>query len=267
MTLTGPMVTLHTALLCYALGTLVALASLFTRDKRPQLTALIIMMAGFVAHTIWIGTICVRTGHPPLTNLPEAAAFMSWTIFAVELGLYIRYRVYAASFFVYPLVLLLLALAAVVGEPFAHLDPSLRSSLFTTHLLLSTVGVAALLIGLAFTLLAWAQDRALKSKKRGALWDLIPSLSVCKIVSYRALAIGFSIYTVGIIAGVIWSYRTTADLMAPSPKEIGAIVAWIFFAILLQSFITGAYRSRRTIFISVGAFVATLVAILGISHG
>ena len=267
MTLTDPMVTLHIALLCYALGTLVALASLFTRDKRPQLTALIIMIAGFVAHTVWIGTICVRTGHPPLTNLPETAAFMSWTIFAVELGLYIRYRVYAASFFVYPLVLLLLALAAVVGEPFAHLDPSLRSSLFTTHLLLSTVGIAALLVGLAFTLLAWAQDRALKSKKRGALWGLIPSLSVCKLVSYRALAIGFSIYTVGIIAGVIWSYRTTADLMAPSPKEIGAIVAWIFFAILLQSFITGTYRSRRTIFISVGAFVATLVAILGISHG
>jgi ABC-type uncharacterized transport system permease subunit len=267
MTLIGPTVMLHLALLCYALGTVVALASLFTRDKRPQLTALVIMIAGWIAHTIWIGTICVRTGHPPLTNLPEAATFMSWTIFAVELGLYIRYRVYAASFFVYPLVLLLLALAAVIGEPFAHLDPSLRSTLFTTHLLLSTVGVGTLLIGLAFALLAWVQDRALKSKKRGALWELIPSLNVCKTVGYRALAIGFSIYTLGLIAGVLWSYRTTADLMVPSSKEIGAIVAWIFFAILLQSFITGAYRGRRTIFISFCAFVATLVAILGIAHG
>jgi ABC-type transport system involved in cytochrome c biogenesis permease subunit len=267
MTLLGPNVTLHAALLCYAAGTLVALGSLFTRNKRPQLTALILMILGFVAHTAWIGTICVRTGHPPLTNLPEAAAFMSWTIFAVELGLYICYRVYAASFFVYPLVLLLLTVAAVVGEPFAHLDPSLRSSLFTMHILLSSVGVAALLIGLAFTLLAFVQDRALKSKTRGALWNLIPSLNVCKLVSYRALAIGFSIYTLGLIAGVLWSYRTTADLMVPSAKEIGALVAWVFFAILLQSFISGAFRARRTIFISACAFVATLVAILGIAHG
>ena len=41
---------------------------------------------------------------------------MAWMVFAVELGLWIRYRVYAASFFVYPLVLLLLTVSAVVGE-------------------------------------------------------------------------------------------------------------------------------------------------------
>ncbi|GAC1430930.1 MAG: cytochrome c biogenesis protein [Thermoanaerobaculia bacterium] len=267
MTHLAPTDTLYVALLCYGAGTVVALASLFTRDARPQRAALVLMIAGFAAHTFWIGTICVRTGHPPLTNLPETCAFMAWTIFAVELVLYLRYRVQAASFFVYPLVFILLAVAAVVGEPFAHLDPSLRSSLFTTHMLLSTVGVAALLIGLAFTLLAFVQDRALKSKRRGALWDMIPSLSVCKMVGYRALAIGFSIYTLGLIAGVIWSYRTTADLMVPSVKEIGAIVAWIFFAILLQSFINGAYRSPRTVFFSACAFVATMVAVLGIARG
>ena len=77
------------------------------------------MIAGFVAHTFWIGTICVRTHHPPLTNLPEAAAFIAWTVFRVELALFIRYRVHAASFFVYPLVLMLLTVSAVVSEPFA----------------------------------------------------------------------------------------------------------------------------------------------------
>jgi ABC-type uncharacterized transport system permease subunit len=267
MTIFAPNVTLHVALFAYALGTLVALGSLFMRERRTQHVALILMIAGFISHTIWIGTICVRTGHPPLTNLPEVAAFMSWTIFAVELVLYLRYRVYAASFFVYPLVFILLAMAAVVGEPFAHMDPALRSSLFTTHLLLSTVGVSALLIGLAFTLLAYVQDRSLKSKTRGALWELIPSLNVCKMVSHRALTIGFAIYTLGLIAGVIWSYRTTADLMVPNAKEVGAVVAWIFFAILLQSLLSGAYRGRRTIFISACALAATLVAILGIHRG
>lgn len=260
-------VTLSAALLLYAAGTVVALISLATRSKRPQLTGLILMIAGFAAHTAWISTICIRTGHPPLTNLPEAASFVAWTVFAVELALYIRYRVYAASFFVYPLVLLLLAVSAVVGEPFAKIDPAMRSSLFTAHLLLSTVGVAGLLIGLAFTLLAYVQDRALKSKKRGALWELIPSLEVCKIVSYRALAIGFGIYTLGLITGVLWSYRTTADLMVPNAKEVGAIVAWVFFAILLQSFISGAYRARRTLVISACAFVAIVIAMLGIAHG
>jgi ABC-type uncharacterized transport system permease subunit len=255
---------LYVALGAYSLGTLAALVSLFVRDKRLQYAGLLLMSAGFVAHTIWIGTICAATGHPPITNLPEAVSFVAWVVFAVELGLWIRYRVYAASFFVYPLVLLLLTISAVVGEKFSVLDPELRSNVFTAHLLLSTLGVAGLLIGLAFGLLALFQDRALKSKRPGRLWEWIPSLNVCKSVSFRALAIGFSVYTVGLIAGVLWSYRTNAGLMDLRVKQIGAVTAWVLFAVLLQSYMSNTFLRKRMLFVSAGAFVAILVAMLGI---
>jgi ABC-type uncharacterized transport system permease subunit len=257
--------TLYAALAFYALGTLAALASLFvTGTRRLQYAGLLLMIGGFVSHTIWIGTICAATGHPPLTNLPETVSFVAWVVFAIELALWLRYRVYAASFFVYPLVLLLLTVSAVVGENFAALDPALRSNLFTTHLLLSTLGVAGLLIGLAFGLLALIQDRALKNKRPGRLWEWIPSLDVCKNVSFRALAIGFSIYTVGLLAGVLWSYRTTAGFMDLRAKQIGAVTAWVLFGILLQSYISNTYRRKRMLLVSAGAFIAILVAMLGI---
>jgi ABC-type uncharacterized transport system permease subunit len=255
---------LYIALAFYALGTVAALITLLVHERRLQHAGLLLMITGFVAHTIWIGTICVKTGHPPLTNLPEAVSFVAWVVFAVELGLWIRYRVYAASFFVYPLVLLLLTISAVVGENFAVLDPELRSNVFTLHLLMSTVGVAFLLIGLAFGLLAWIQDRALKQKTRGRMWDWIPSLDVCKTLSFRALSIGFSIYTVGLLAGVLWSYRTNAEFIDLRVKQIGAVTAWILFAILLQSYISNTYRRKRMLFVSAAAFVATVVAMLGI---
>jgi ABC-type uncharacterized transport system permease subunit len=257
---------LYVALAAYALGTLAALLSLFTPTRRLQYGGLILMIAGFVAHTIWIGTICARTGHPPITNLPESVSFVAWTVFVVELVLWFRYRVYAASFFVYPLVLILLTISAVVGENIAALDPELRSNVFTAHLLLSTVGVAGLMIGVAFGLLAFIQDRSLKAKTRGRMWEWIPSLTVCKNVSYRALSIGFSIYTVGLLAGVLWSYRTTAGLMDLRVKQIGAVVAWVLFAVLLQQYMAGAYRSRRTVLLSASAFVAVVVAMLGINR-
>lgn len=261
----SPNVTLYLALALYAAGTLAALASLFG-GKRLQSTGLVLMLAGFVSHTAWIGSICVRTHHPPLTNLPEIAALLSWTIFVVELVLLFKYRVHAASFFVYPLVLMLLTVSAVVHEPFALADPKARSTLFTTHILLSTIGVAALLIGVAFNALAWMQDRSLKSKQRGPLWEWIPSLNVCKTLSYRALAVGFSIYTLGLLTGILWSYRTTAELVDLRVKQVGAIVAWVLFATLLQSYIGGAYRGKRTLVISACAVVAVAVAILGIRH-
>ena len=256
--------TLYLALGLYALGTLAALTTLFARGKGPQYAGLAFMIGGFVAHTVWIGTICAATGHPPLTNLAETTSFVGWVVFAVVLGLWIRYRVYAASFFVYPLVLLLLTTSAVVGENLATLDPELRSNVFTLHLLLSTVGVAGLLIGLAFGLLALIQDRALKNKRPGRLWEWIPSLDVCKNVSFRALSIGFAIYTIGLIAGVLWSYRTNAGFMDLRVKQIGAVTAWILFGILLQSYISNTYRRKRMLFVSAGAFVAIIVAMLGI---
>lgn len=261
----SPNVTLYLALALYAAGTLVALASLFA-GQRTQSTGLVLMLAGFVSHTFWIGSICVRTHHPPLTNLPETAAFLSWTIFVVELVLLFRYRVHAASFFVYPLVLMLLTVAAIVHEPYALAGEKAQSALFTTHILLSTIGVAALMIGVAFNALAWLQDRSLKSKQRGRLWVWIPSLNVCKTVSYRALAIGFSIYTLGLLTGIMWSYRTSSEIIDLRVKQVGAIVAWVLFATMLQSYISGTHRGKRTIVISACAVVAVIVAILGIRH-
>ena len=262
----NPNLTLYLALAFYGAGTLVALLSLFARELRLQHTGLGLMVIGFLSHTVWIGTICTITGHPPLTNLPETTSFIAWLVFLAELLLFIIYRVHAASFFVYPLVLILLSISAVVHEPFAH-SPKLLSGLFAAHLLLTTVGVAALLIGLAFGALAWLQDRALKSKTRGRLWEWIPSLNVCKVVSWRALSIGFSVYTLGLVAGVLWSYRTTAAILALRTKEIAAIVAWMLFAVVLQSYISGTYRKRRAMVVSAAAFIAIIVAMMGIHHG
>jgi len=263
----SPNATLYAALVLYALGTIAALASLFYVDRRLQRAGLFAMIAGFVSHTIWIGTICTITKHPPLTNLPEAASFLAWSVFAVELVLLAMYRVQAASFFVYPLVFILLTLTAVVREPFAQIDRSLHSRIFISHVLFATVGVAALLIGVAFTVLSIAQDRALKSKTRGRLWEWIPSLQVCKKIAYRSLAIGFSIYTLGIVTGVVWSYETTAGPIELRIKQIGGVVAWVLFAVVLQSAMSGLQRTRRTLVISACAVIATAVAILGIHHG
>ncbi|HXI12216.1 MAG TPA: cytochrome c biogenesis protein CcsA [Thermoanaerobaculia bacterium] len=262
----SPDLTLYAALAFYLAGTLLVLAGLFNRSIAFQRYALFLMIAGFVLHTIWIGTICVRTGHPPLTNLPETAAFISWTIFAAEMLLYFKFRIRAAAFFVYPLVLILLSVAAVVREPYLPQEPSLRSGLFTMHLLFSTVGVAALLVSLAFTLLSQMQERSLKSKSRGALFEWIPSLKVCDLVSYRSLATGFSIYTLGLLAGVLWAYRTSGGFFSGGAKEVGAIVAWVMFAILLQSYLDGSQRTRKTLVVAAVAFVSIGIAIFGIHH-
>jgi len=261
----SPNAPLYIAVVLYACASIVTLVSLIRREEILQRFSFLVALGGFLSHTIWIGIICTRTQHPPLTNLPEACAFIAWMLMAIEIGLYFRYKIHAASFFVYPLVVLLLSITAIVREPFAHLDPSLRSNLFLAHLLFTTVGVAGLLTSLIFAMLYRLQERSIKSKSRGAFYDWIPSLQICDVVSYRSLAVGFSLYTIGIITGILWSYRTNAGFMSlHSSKEVGALVAWMLFASLLQSYLNGTFRTQKNLLVSAAAFLSIVVAILGI---
>lgn len=224
------------------------------------------MLTGFIAHTVWIGTVCIRTQHPPLTNLPEAVSFIAWTILAVNVFIFFRFRVQALAFFVYPLVLLLVTITAVVQERFASLDASMRSNLFIAHTFLTALGVAGLFLALIFTTLYQVQERALREKKRGPLYEWIPSLRLCDTLTYRALSIGFGVYSLGLLAGVLWGYRST-EMLQVRVKEFAALVAWVLFAALLQSYLSGSLRTRKTIGISIAAFISIVVAVLGIDRG
>lgn len=257
---------LYTTIVLYALGSASALFAVVRRSPRLHKPALGLMAVGLLTHTIWIGSICVRTGHAPITNLPETASFIAWTILVIKLFLHFRYRIEGATFFIYPLVLLLLSLSAVIGESIRPLEPALRSRVFIGHLLLTNVGVAALLIAGGFTILYLIQEKAVREKRQSALSAWLPSLRACDQISYRALAIGFSIYTVGILSGFIWSYMAPESTLRPGAKEIGAFVAWLMFAALLQSHLSGNYRTRKNLIIAAVAFASIVVSILGIQH-
>jgi ABC-type uncharacterized transport system permease subunit len=258
--------TLYITAAVYALGTALVLGSLHNRSARLQQWAMGVMIGGFALHTVWIGMNCVATQQAPLADLPDITSFVAWTILLVSVALYFRYRVQAAAFFVYPLVLLLMMITIALYSRAVHPNPALDSRLFLMHLLLSSVGIAALFVGVAFYFLYRFQHHSLKMKKQGPLFEWIPSLQVCEVLSYRALAIGFTVYTVGILLGFLWSYRTTAEIFSMRAKEIGAIAGWVFFAALIQSYISGTYRTQKNLVISVVAVLSILVAIFGIQH-
>jgi hypothetical protein len=49
-------------------------------------------------------------------------------------------------------------------------------------------------------------------------------------------------------------------------KEYAAFAAWVMFAALLQSYLAGSYRARRTLVIAGFAFVSIFVSLLGIAR-
>ena len=79
-------------------------------------------------------------------------------------------------------------------------------------------------MGLAFTTLAYMQDRSLKSKQRGPLWEWIPSLNVCRRLSYRTLAEEVGILQENVLMteiGDVWEFDENGALAQPRLLQFG----------------------------------------------
>jgi ABC-type transport system involved in cytochrome c biogenesis permease subunit len=52
-------------------------------------------------------------------------------------------------------------------------------------------------------------------------------------ITYKSIAIGFSIFTLGIIFGAIWSDQAWGVYWSWDPKEIWSLITWAFYASFL----------------------------------
>jgi ABC-type transport system involved in cytochrome c biogenesis permease subunit len=59
---------------------------------------------------------------------------------------------------------------------------------------------------------------------------------VLKEISYAAVAIGYPLYTVGaLFAGAIWAEQAWGTWWSWDPKEVGALIIWLFYTVFLHA--------------------------------
>ncbi|GBE29977.1 cytochrome c biogenesis protein CcsA [bacterium BMS3Bbin04] len=59
---------------------------------------------------------------------------------------------------------------------------------------------------------------------------------VLKEIAYSAVAIGYPLYTVGaLFAGAIWAEKAWGTWWSWDPKEVGALIIWLFYTVFLHA--------------------------------
>ena len=229
--------------------------------KRPQSLRIFAKGCLYGGTLITIGVLawhCQRRGSwQPLED--NFAAFLS---LGILLCLFVSYTQRAhplrgLDFFVMPVVLLLLVLAAIFGKTLPHEYRDTTWSI--VHRVSAYGGFVAFAIAGAMGGMYLIANRRLRQKRLSPRQGF-GSLERLEHLTLVSVTLGFALLTIGLITGLVRVLGGSgANSLGPdwyrNPKVILTCVAWVVYALVLHSPINPSFRGRRMAMLSVLGFV------------
>jgi cytochrome c-type biogenesis protein CcsB len=242
-------------LILYAVGAVHILLQALTHRRGLSSWTVVTTLAGFALHTASLALRWNEVGHFPAIGLRDVASFLAWATVLVFLVTYLRTRVEALGLAVYPTAFLLMAVAVGARAP-TPADPALHTVFLPVHAALAFLGYAALFVAFAMGVLYLIQERELKARSPRVFYYLIPSLERCDTISGRSVIVGFTLLTLAILTGLLWSHNAHGHYWSGDAKEWAAVTAWIIYiGLLLARYRTG-WGGRRAALLGIAGFAA-----------
>lgn len=212
------------------------------------------IVAAFLAHAVEIGWRGVEQVHPA-TSVREALGFLAWLMVGGYLVASIRQKLSVLGAFVAPAALIILAAARL--SPSGEALPGL-TVLGRVHISLATLGVAIFALATAVAAMYLIEERNLKRKRfEGFLFRRGLALETLDLLAHRLVLLGFPIFTLALMLGVIWMSKRASGF--DRPEYPLALVTWASFAALIVTRTTHGWRGRRAAWLTIVGFVFALL--------
>jgi len=252
-------------LLLYLAATAGYLVYIISQQRPAARVALGVAIAGFFLHTATIVVRYYEAGYAPVTNLHESLSFFAWALIGSYLYIHQRYKVKNLGAFATPIAALSMIASSTLPKKIIALPPALKSYWLPIHATVCFLAYGILAVAACAGIMYLIQERQIKKKKLGALYQRLPSLEVLDAINYRCLTIGFPLLTVGILTGSLWAEQAWGAHWQWDPKETWSLVTWLFYAALLHERLTVGWRGRRAAIMAIIGLGALLFTFLGVS--
>jgi ABC-type uncharacterized transport system permease subunit len=256
---------LYAALAGYVIAAIHAVLAFVNKRRAAERITFYSLVCGFAAHTAAIVYDWAAEGHYPLFHLPETLSFLAWTLVVAYGVVTFRRHVQALGTFLLPAVVLL-----VLASQFVRGDENLRAArvtdggaawLFPVHTTLLLFAYAAFFVAFAASVMYLWQERELRLKKFSAVFHRLPSLTTVDDIGSTAAGVGFTLLTLGIITGVIWSQARNGRMFHNDPIEFFALLTWVLY--LTQLHFRVQWRGRRAAWLGVAGFALVVCTFVG----
>ena len=269
MVSTAQLILLLLSILAYLAGGISASAHLFGKRftiSRGLALALGLILSGSLL--VW-HSVTVAVAWQPLQD-----NFSAMLTLAVLLAAFVGYMqlnrpMPALEWLTMPIVIMLLLMAGHFGTTKPHAYLSTAYSL--GHRLTTYVGAVAFMVAGVVGVIYLLSDRTLRARKAHLPPQpgVFSSLERLERLNYTSVTIGFALFSLGMIIGVVWlRHEGGSSRMGPlwylSPKVVFSMAAWLLFAIVLHTPIAPRLRGRKNAILSIAGMLLTLASIIAV---
>lgn len=256
------------ALAAYVVAAIHSILAFVNKRRALERITIVTLAIGFAAHTAGLAGDWIREGHYPLFGLRETLSFLGWTLVAAFGLIFYWYRTGVLGTFILPLVSLLTFFAILperssTGSGPGALLGGAATWLFPFHTTFLLFAYAAFFVVFAASVMYLLQERELKEKTFSAIFHRLPSLTTLNKIATVAAGFGFSLLTLGVILGMLWSSERDGRMWQNDPKEVFAAMTWLLYLVLILYRSTASWRGRRAAWLGVAGFGLVLCTFFG----
>ncbi len=246
-------------------GILYLLQLIFDKDSLGQ-NALRLTILAWLTHTLLLVLRFLATGYPFLTSGDLSYLFSAWVAATTFLLLNLRYRFSLVGAFILPLISIFYLLAWFSREDYRAGSALMHSPWASVHIIFSFLALAVLAVSFVLGIIFIIEEFQLKYKVSPKLFLRLPSLETVEQTHAKALTVGFSLLSGGIVTGAIWAKTVTGVYFFEDARQLWAICAWLIYAFFLQARFSAGWRGRKGVLLSLIGFAVILFTFLGVKH-
>ena len=140
------------------------------------------------------------------------------------------------------------------------MPPSLKAPFYALHIGALFLSLGLLTLSFAAGALFLFLEGRIKSKQRmKGFWQDMPALSMLDRINAFTTLTAFPLYTLGIVAGLIWAKPVFGATVTGDPKEVISIVVWLLF---FHNRLANGWKGRKPAQLAVFIFLLCLFSIL-----
>lgn len=224
----------------------------------------VLVLAGFLFHTLGLGVRWYISGHSPMSNGYESLLFISWV--TVLAGLIFSRRSYLtlAATSVLAALTLMVAHLSFMDPEITALVPVLQSYWLTLHVSVITgsygfFGLSAILGLVSLILYSMTGNR---NKKH-----ILLTIDDLTVINFRSMTLGLYFLTIGTFLGAVWANESWGRYWGWDPKETWSLITMIIYAFVLHSRMIKGLNSVFTFNVmALFGFSSVLMTYFGVNY-
>ncbi len=260
------------AMVLYLVATVLYVVFVVSRGRAVGVAASLTAAVGWLVNTAAIGVRWVESykagyGYVPLSNMYESMVFFAWSIMLIYLVFEQLYGYRSVGAFVAPLGFLGIAVVSfspAISSEIQPLVPALQSNWLTAHVVTCFFGYAAFAMSFAISIMYLFRVRTEAKEGKGAE-GLLPPSRVLDDLSYKSVAVGFPLLTLGILTGAAWANYAWGTYWSWDPKETWSLITWFVYAAFLHARFTAGWKGTRLAWLSIVGFGAVIFTYWGVN--